>query len=99
MRLTDRCTIRRNGAQVGEPVRCSFGHVGGERPFDAMWPTKYKETARVIVGPLAYLAAITTPAGWTVLHHGNEYKITAVLPRFRSHGRLHHVSLDLEAVT
>ena len=99
MRLTDRCTISLNGVPVFTSTRCSFVHVEGDRQFDPEWPSKYLETARVIVGPFYALTRINTPDGYRVEHHGVSYKVTAIFPRYRSHGRLHHVSLDLSRVS
>ena len=99
MRLTDRCTITAGYLTVAADTPCHMGHVGGDRPFDPSWPSKYQETARVIVGPLRELTGVNTPADYRVQHQGVTYKVTAILPRYRSHGRLHHVSLDLERVS
>lgn len=98
MRLTDRCTIHSNGAQIGTPARCEFRHVSGQVLVDPSY-TATAEVARVLVEPRDELARITNVSGWTVKHHGQEYRVTAVLPRYRTLGRLHHVSIDLKAVT
>lgn len=60
--------------------------------------TRYVETARMIVGPDETLAAVANVNGWTVDHKTKSYKVTAILPRYRPGGRLHHISLDLQAV-
>lgn len=98
MRLTDKCTIIRSSTPQHTDTPCQLGHTGGDVPTLA-GHTRYIETARVIVGPLPDLAAVQNVAGWTVEHHGKAYKVTAILPRYRQRGRLHHVSLDLEVVT
>lgn len=99
MRLTDECQIlRQTGQPYGDPRRCSFGHTAGEAPFLEGHVGRYKETARVIVGPDEELVQVANPNGWQVVHKTKTYNITGVLPRYRSHGRLHHISLDLEAV-
>lgn len=99
MRLTDECQIlTHNGQPYGDPRRCSFGHTAGESPFLEGHAARYKETARVIVEPDPALVQVVNPNGWQVVHKTKTYNVTGVLPRYRSHGRLHHVSLDLEAV-
>lgn len=98
MRLTDECQIlRASGQPYGGTRRCSFGHTAGDTP-DLAGHTRYKETARVIVEPDVQLVQVANPNGWQVVHKSKTYNVTGVLPRYRSHGRLHHVSLDLEAV-
>ena len=98
MRLTDECQILSSSGQpYGDTRRCTFGHTAGDTP-DLAGHTRYKETARVIVEPDAQLVRVANPNGWQVVHKTKTYKITGVLPRYRSHGRLHHSSLDLEAV-
>lgn len=98
MKLTDTCQITRNGSPRGGPRRCMFGHTGGETPLEAGHVNRYIETARVIVEPDPVLAAVANPDGWGVVHKGKTYTVTAILPRYRTHGRLHHVSLDLKVV-
>lgn len=98
MRLTDTCTIQRDGTAIGGTRPCTFGHTGGETPF-LPGHTRYIETARLIVGPDPELAGLSDPTRVKVTHKGKTYKVTAILPRYRTHGRLHHVSLDLEVVT
>ena len=98
MRLTDTCEVTRNGTVIGGPRRCSFGHTGGDVPTLA-GHTRYIETARVIVDPDESLAAVANVDGYGVRHKSKHYRVTAILPRYRSHGRLHHVSLDLEVIT
>lgn len=98
MRLTDTCQILRpSGSEFGTARRCEFGHTGGDTP-DLAGHSRYKETARVLVGPDDELAAVANPNGWQVVHKTKTYNVTAILPRYRPGGRLHHVSLDLEAV-
>lgn len=98
MRLTDRCQITRDGSPLPpDSWPCEFGHTGGDTPF-LPGHTRYKETARVIVGPSPELAAINNIAGLEVIHKEKTYKVTAVLPRYRPGGRLHHLSLDLEVI-
>lgn len=100
MRLTDTCIIRKSGTVVGSMARrCEFGHTGGETPDLEPGRRFYRERARVIVGPDAELTIITNVSGWTVEHKGKTYNVESVLPRYRPGGRLHHVSLDLEAFT
>lgn len=99
MRLTDECQILSPNAQpYGDPRRCEFGHTAGETSADEWHAARYKETARVIVGPDPALVQVVNPNGWQVVHKTKTYNVTGVLPRYRSHGRLHHISLDLEAV-
>lgn len=98
MRLTDTCQVRKGGNPIGGPRPCSFGHTGGETPNLAGHVSRYIETARVIVGPDTNLAAVANVNGWQVEHKGKTYTVTAILPRYRTHGRLHHISLDLEVV-
>lgn len=98
MRLTDTCQILRpSGQEFGTSRRCEFGHTGGETPNLAGHAARYAETARVIVGPDDELVTVN-PSGWQVVHKTKTYNVTAILPRYRPGGRLHHVSLDLEAV-
>lgn len=100
MRLTDTCTIRRNGTLFGpEARRCEFGHVGAGREAVEQGRVIYAERARVIVGPDPELAAVVSPSGYTLEHKGREYRLDSILPRYRPGGRLHHISLDLEQVT
>ena len=99
MRLTDRCSISRNNQTLYGSTPCAFVHVEGDRHPDPEWPSKYLETARIIVGPLAQLVGVNTPADHRVEHKGVTYKVSAIFPRYRAHGRLHHVSLDLERVS
>ena len=96
MRLTDTCQTKR-GNQLSDPRPCSFVHTGGDVSLTD-GHTRYQEQARVIVGPDAELASVSNVAGWEVVHNGKTYAVTAILPRYRQHGRLHHVSLDLEVV-
>ena len=99
MRLTDTCQITRDGGAYLRPEwRCEFGHTGGANPFEAGHEFRYVETARALVEPDDELAALASPAGLALVHKGKTYTVTAVLPRYRPGGRLHHVSLDLEAV-
>lgn len=98
MRLTDTCQLTRLGQPRGGPRRCAFGHTGGETPMEAGHVNRYIETARVLVEPDPDLAAVANPDGWEVVHKGKTYTVTAILPRYRTHGRLHHVSLDLQVV-
>ena len=81
MRLTDRCILKRSGTPWGSPRPCEFGHTGGSRDYDGSGRVKYDETARVIVGPDAALAALATPSGLTVEHKGKTYNVGAILPR------------------
>lgn len=98
MRLTDTCQILRpSGAEFGTSRRCEFGHTGGDTP-NLAGHSRYVETARVIVGPDDELVTLANPNGWQVVHKTKTYNVTAILPRYRPGGRLHHVSLDLEAV-
>lgn len=97
MRLTDTCTITRDGTTVGGVRRCSFGHTGGSTGLES-GSMRYIETARMIVEPDPSLAEISTPTRLKVIHNGRTYQVTAILPRYRTHGRLHHVSLDLQVV-
>ena len=97
MRLTDTCQIERDGTLVGGTRRCEFGHTGGAIGLENQ-TMRYREQARVIVGPDASLAALDTPTRIKVVHKGKTYQATAILPRYRPGGRLHHVSLDLEAI-
>ena len=97
MRLTDECQVLRpSDAPQGGARPCSFGHTGGDVSFTD--GTRYQEQARVIVGPDPELAAVDNVNGWKVEHKGKRYEVRAILPRYRSHGRLHHISLDLEVV-
>lgn len=99
MRLTDTCQILRPAGQAfGTARRCEFGHTAGETSADEWHAARYRETARVIVGPDAELVELANPNGWQVVHKTKTYNVTAILPRYRPGGRLHHVSLDLEAV-
>lgn len=98
MRLTDTCQVLHpSGATVGGSRRCEFGHTGGDTPTLA-GHSRYVETARVIVEPDPQLAGLANVSGWKVVHKAKTYDVTAVLPRYRPGGRLHHVSLDLQAV-
>ena len=99
MKLTDTCQITRNGNPQGGPRRCAFGHTGGDTPFLPGHVSRYIETARVLVEADPELAAVANPDGWEVVHKSKTYTVTAILPRYRTHGRLHHVSLDLEVIT
>lgn len=95
VRLTDTCTLKRTGTPWGGPRRCEFGHIGGTRDYDGRGRVQFAESARVIVGPDPALAALPSPSGLTVEHKGKSYTVSAILPRYRPGGRLHHVSLDL----
>lgn len=97
MRLTDRCQIIRSGSNLGPPRPCEFGHTGADTGLEGVH-FRYKEQARVIVGPDAELASTPTATVLEVEHKDKTYAVTAILPRYRPGGRLHHVSLDLEAV-
>lgn len=98
MRLTDTCTIRAGTTVVGSMARrCEFGHVGGTRDYDGMGRVSFQESARVIVGPDPALSTLPSPSGLTVEHKGKTYRVASILPRYRPGGRLHHISLDLEA--
>lgn len=97
MRLTDTCQIQRDGTTVGGTRRCEFGHTGGSTGLEN-GSMRYTEQARVIVGPDTALAAVDTPTRIKVVHKGKTYQATAILPRYRPGGRLHHVSLDLEVI-
>lgn len=97
MRLTDVCQIKTHaGGDVGGPRRCTFGHTGGDVGLDGT-RLRYTESARVIVGPDPDLAGDARDL--RVEHNGVTYRVMAILPRYRTHGRLHHVSLDLERIT
>lgn len=97
MRLTDECQVATsNGDPVGGPRPCMFGHTGGDVGLDGT-RLRYTETARVIVGGDPELAGDARDL--RVEHNGVTYRVTAILPRYRTHGRLHHVSLDLEVIT
>lgn len=99
MRLTDTCQILRlDQTYRRDTWRCEFGHTGGDTPHEPGHAARYMETARVIVEPDTVLAALPNPDGLEVVHKTKTYTVTAVLPRYRPGGRLHHVSLDLEAV-
>lgn len=99
MRLTDTCQVfRPSDAPFGDPRQCSFGHTGGDVSLTD-GHTRYQEQARVIVGPDPALAAVPNVNGWKVEHKGKRYAVTAILPRYKTHGRLHHISLDLQVVT
>lgn len=98
MRLTDRCTLTRNGTNLGPERRCEFGHRSGElTTTDGGRISISRETARVMVGPDPDLIDASL-SGLTVTHKGISYRVTAILPRYRPGGRLHHVSLELERV-
>lgn len=99
MRLTDTCQITLDNGTYRRPEwRCEFGHTGGTNPDEAGHTFRYVETARVLVEPDSELVGLASPAGLAVVHKGKTYNVTAILPRYRPGGRLHHVSLDLEAV-
>ena len=98
MRLTDRCEVTQDGTTVGGSRPCSFGHTGGGVGVEA-GHIRYREEARVIIGPDAQLAAVADPGRLRVRHKDRTYNVTAILPRYRTHGRLHHVSLDVQVVT
>lgn len=99
MRLTDKCTINRPSGPLYIDTACMFGHTGGSIVLESS-SFRSIETARVIVGPLEDLASVQAPhSGWTVEHKGVTYNVTAILPRYRQRGRLHHVSLDLKVAT
>lgn len=97
MRLTDECQVLTSrGGPVGGPRPCMFGHTGGDVGLDGTL-LRYTESARVIVGPDPELAGDARDL--RVEHNGVTYRVMAILPRYRTHGRLHHVSLDLERIT
>lgn len=99
MRLTDTCQITRDGGTYLRPEwRCELGHTGATNPFEPGHTFRYVETARALVEPDDELATLASPAGLELVHKGKTYTVTAILPRYRPGGRLHHVSLDLEAV-
>ena len=96
MRLTDRCTLTRNGAPFGSSRRCEFGHRSGElTTTDGGRIGVSRETARAIVEPDPELVGLSV-SGLELEHRGLKYRVTAILPRYRPGGRLHHVSVDLE---
>lgn len=100
MRLTDTCKLIRTGQDYRRPSwPCEFGHHGGARDADLGHSYRYIETARAIVQADPELVALATPEGLELVHHGKTYRVTAILPRYRPGGRLHHVSLDLDAWT
>lgn len=96
MRLTDTCTIRQNGTLYGPEARpCEFGHRSGElTTTDGGRIQLSMETARAIVGPDPELVDLS-PSGLTLTHKGISYSVTAILPRYRPGGRLHHLSIDI----
>lgn len=99
MRLTDTCQITRDNDTYRRPEwRCELGHTGATNPFEPGHTFRYVETARALVEPDDELATLASPAGLELVHKGKRYNVTAILPRYRPGGRLHHVSLDLEAV-
>lgn len=98
MRLTDTCQMLRNNRPIGDPRPCEFGHTGGDTGLES-GNFRYVEQARVIVGPDDAIAMADDPRVYGVIHKSKTYQVTAILPRYRPGGRLHHVSLDLQAVT
>lgn len=98
MRLSDTCQLRRSGVNVGGPRPCSFGHTSGATPT-LSGHIRFHEFARIIVGPDPELADSQTVAGWEAVYRGKTYRVTAILPRYRTQGRLHHVSLDVEVLS
>lgn len=98
MRLTDTCTIRNSGAYVATDTPCEFRHTGGSKIVE-LDRIGRDEQAVVIVGPLQAVLDVPGLAGFTVEHHGREYSVTAVLPRYITGGRLHHLSIELRRVT
>lgn len=53
----------------------------------------------MIIGPDPEVATADTAAGWDVVHRGKTYRVTAILPRYRTYGRLHHIALDMESLS
>src|SRR5699024_10280802 len=88
MRLTDECqVVTSRGGRVGGPGPGMFGHTGGDVGLDGT-PLRYTGSARVIVGPDAELAG--DARALRVEHNGVTYGVMSILPRYRTHGRLHH---------
>lgn len=96
MRLTDRCQILNGTAPVGGPIRCEFGHTGGDVAIRETSRVTVEMFARVIIGPDRGLLNSMRPQTWNVDHDGIRYQIRAILPRYRPGGRLHHISIELK---
>lgn len=99
MRLTDTCRITLNGADyLSSSWRCELRHDRGELAVTPGLDPRmtYRETAVMLVGPSAELAALPTPERLAVTHKGRGYVVKAILPRYRPGGRLHHISLTLD---
>lgn len=97
MRLTDTCTVTRDGTTIGGARACMFGHTAGDTGLEG-GQLRYVEQARVIVGPDPAILSTTDPNRLRVVHRGRAYQVTSILPRYKTHGRLHHISLDLQVV-
>lgn len=101
MRLTDTCTITDDGLQYGPPSwPCEFRHERGDVSLvgggaEGHIRTLYSETATLIVGAVPELAARQSPTGLAVTHRGKGYTVETILPRYRTRGRLHHITLRL----
>lgn len=99
MRLTDRCTVRYNGAYIGPENRpCEFRHTGGDKITERDRVAR-QELAVALVSADEAILAVPGLTGFTVEHHGRTYNVTAVLPRYITGGRLHHITLELEGFT
>lgn len=101
MRLTDRLVVLPavGDEPVGGPYPCHMGHKGGAMVGDTDYQAiYYQERAAAIVKLPDDLARLIlgNPTGYRVRHRNNIYRVTSSQARYRTHGRLHHVTLDLE---
>lgn len=97
MRLTDICEVWRTDSQTSWTVKCHLVHKGGDRSSDGV-QIRYAEEAAVatnLTEAQAVQIASSDPGKWRVEHHGVEYFVTGVQPRYTTYGRLHHVTIDL----
>lgn len=100
MRLTDRLVVLdSNDEPVVSSVPCYMGHKGGgmtgNTDYQAIY---YQERASAIVSLPEMIGrlVLSNPTGYQVRHRNLIYRVVSAQARYRSHGRLHHMTLDLE---
>ena len=100
MRLTDRLVVLDSDDEpVVSSVRCYMGHKGGGMTGNTEYqPIYYQERASAIVSLPETIGrlVLSNPTGYKVRHRNLIYRVVSAQARYRSHGRLNHMTLDLE---